>query len=414
MKGIVVVIFSIVIIGALLLGGCAAPTPAPTPTPAPSPAPAPAPAPLPPIKIGHIRSLTGPTAITNAAMVRGFDVAMDLAKYQAGGRKIEVILEDDAGKAELAVDKARKLIEQDKVAAIVGPTLAGLQMGISTYMNGVGIPNIHSNSSPYGIVAQKHKWTIQAGGTQQQVPSVNGKYAVEKRNIKKISVVGEDTAAGRQYVGAFLEGFKRAGGEIIQEQWVPQGSADYAPYFTAVKPAEACIAWTSGNDSVKFLNQYFEYGMWDKMPLIPAFQGAILEGFILAQLQPKAAEACLGITVAADYTPLFENPGNKKFVEAYKAKHNVNPDTAISNAYNAGLVLLAGLEATKGDTTPQKLMDAMLALNFDGARGGNIRFDKEKKSAFLDVGIMKLQKLDKEYLLSLPIFVYKDVPPEGL
>ncbi len=426
MKKWFLISFVIVLTVLAILGGCTAPSPsttaptsaapttaAPKTTAPASTAPTTAPSAGGTIKIGHIRSMTGPTAITNKAMVQGFDLAMELANYQAAGKKIEVLLEDDGGIANQSVDKARTLVEKDKVAAIVGPTLAGLQIAVATYMNQVGIPNLNSNTSPYAIIAQKLNWTILCGGTPVQITSVSGKYAFEERKIKKISVIGEDTAAGHDYVGGFEAGYKKAGGEIIQEQWVPQGSPDYAPYFTAVKPADACVAWTSGNDSVKFLNQYYEFGMWNKMPLIPAFQGAIVESFILAQMQPKAADACVGMTTGAQYTPLFEYPANKKFVNAFKAKYNANPDLASATAYNAGLVLLAGLEATKGDTTPQKLMDAMLALNFESVTG-TLQFDKQKKAPLLDVGILKLQKVDNAYVFSTPIMTYKAVPPEGL
>ena len=366
-----------------------------------------------PIKIGHLRSLTGPIAITNDAMVKGFNLAMELANYQVAGRKVEIILEDDGAKAEVAIDKARKLVEKDKVDMIVGPTTGGLQMGISTYMNRIGIPNIHSNSSPYGIIAQKHKWTIQVGGTTQQIPSCGGRYAYEKLGIKKAIVIGEDSAAGHNYIGAFLGGYKKAGGELIQEQWTPLGCSDYAPYFAAAKPADGCIVWTSGRDSINILNQYYAFGMWDKMPMFPAYQGAIIESFILARLQPKAAEALVGLVCPIQYSPHFDNETNKKFIEAYQKKYNMPPDNAESTAFNAALVILAALEATGGDTTPQKLMDAMLATTITTTEGP-VRFDKNKKSPIMNVSISKLEKGGKGLEFSAPIFVYKDVPPEGL
>ncbi len=131
--------------------------------------------------------------------MKGFELAMDLAHYEIAGRKVEVIVEDDGAKAEVSVDKARKLIEKDKVDMIVGPTMGGLQMAVSTYMNKVGIPNIHTNPSPYGIIAQKHQWTIQVGGASAQIPSCGGRYAVENLGVKRAIVIGEDTAPGRDY-----------------------------------------------------------------------------------------------------------------------------------------------------------------------------------------------------------------------
>jgi len=367
----------------------------------------------PPIKIGHIRSLTGPVAITNDMMVKGFDLAMALSNYEIAGRKVEIIVEDDGAKAEVSIDKARKLIEKDKVDMIVGPTMGGLQMAVSTYMNKVGIPNIHTNPSPYGVIAQKHQWTIQIGGASPQIPSCGGRYAFEHLGIKRAIVIGEDSAPGHDYVGAFLAGFKKAGGAVIQEQWTPLGCSDYAPYFAAARPTDACIVWTSGGDSIKFLNQYHEFGMGDKMRLLPAYQGAIIESFILAQLQPKAAQALIGLVSSIQYSPLFDNEVNKKFVEAYKNKYNRPPDNAESSAYCAALVIKAALEATGGDTRPQKLMDAMLATKITTTEGP-VRFEKEKKSAIKNVAISKVEKIGNEYVFSAPIFIYKDVPPEGL
>jgi branched-chain amino acid transport system substrate-binding protein len=286
---------------------------------------------------------------------------------------------------------------------------------VATFMSKAAapVPNVNTNTSPYGIVAQKLAWTIQVGGTNMQVPSCSGKYAFEKLGLKKLTLIGEDSGAGRDYVGNFVNAFKKAGGEIVQEQWVPQNTADYAPYFAAAKLSDGVVAWTSGNDSVKFLNQYYDFGMWDKMPLVPSYQGAIIEGFIMAQLSPKAAEACLGMTTAMNYTPMLDNPANKKFVEAYKAKYKETPDTAISSAYNAVLVILDALKATNGDTTPQKLMDAMLASSVPLV-DGPAKFDKVKKTAIKDISVSKLQKIEKEFLFSAPIFTFKDVPPEGL
>jgi branched-chain amino acid transport system substrate-binding protein len=408
-KRLIVCVLSVLLV-VLVLGGCAAP--APTPTPTPSPTPSPTPTPKPPIKIGHIRSITGPTAITNAAMIKGFDLAMEMCNYEIAGRKVEVILEDDAIKSELAVDKARKLVEKDKVDMIVGPTLSGLQLAVATYCNEAGMVNIDSNVAPNAIFQKKLKWTIQAGGSNLQVPSVGGRYAYEKRGIKKVVVIGEDTAAGHDYVGAFLIGFKNAGGEVIQEQWTPQGCPDYAPYLTAAKTADACIAWTSGNDSVKFLNQYYDYGLWGKMPLIPAYNGAIIETFILVQMKPEAAAAVLGLTSSVTYSSKVDNEVNNKFVAAYQKKYNSTPDSAESSAYNAVLLIQAALEANGGDTTPRKFMDAMLAST-PFFVNGKVRYDKEAQSAIMDVNVCKIEKFGNIYGFGAPIFTYKDVPPQG-
>ena len=203
-KSLSFILILTVVFTSLLIGGCqttpttpAAKTPAATQPTTPPPA-------LPPIKIGHLRPLTGHQAQTGERMVRGFAFALEQAGFEVAGRKIEVIVEDDGSKPETAVDKARKLVENDKVAMIVGPTAGGSQMAVSAYLDKVGIPMLTTNPSPPGIIMQKHKWTILTAGPYTLISSSMGRYAYEQMNVKKVDIMTADWAGGHGFLDAYM------------------------------------------------------------------------------------------------------------------------------------------------------------------------------------------------------------------
>jgi len=227
-------------------------------------------------------------------MVKAAQLAFEEAGYLVAGKKIEIIVEDDASKAEVAIDKARKLVEQDKVALIIGPTSGGNQMAVSSYMAKVGVINIHTNPSPVGVFMQKHPWTIQAGGAEPQLPTSMGRYAYEQLGYKKVTIITADWAPGHGFLDAFMKTFKKLGGEVVQEQYPAYGSADFGSYLAAMKDADACVSWFEGAMATNFLSQYEEFGLGKKMPLIGAFHGTFIAPTAVKNLPAKAAESMIG------------------------------------------------------------------------------------------------------------------------
>ena len=129
MKKLFLISFVIILVGALVLGGCTQPAPSPEPSPTPSPTPTPAPAE--PIKIGCLAPLTGPFAMWGKWFTQAFDLALEEANYEFGGRPIEWLLEDEGGAdVGMALDKAKKLVEADKIDIMIGPFYGGSHFSV--------------------------------------------------------------------------------------------------------------------------------------------------------------------------------------------------------------------------------------------------------------------------------------------
>lgn len=148
------------------------------------------------------------------------------------------------------------------------------------------------------------------------------------------------------------------------------------------------------------------------MPLIAAFFGSFFEPYILAALPPEAGGATIGEKCATDYYTDLDTAANKKFVADMKAKFGNLPEEADAGAYMGAQVALKALEATGGDTTPEKLRQAILALDFESPEG-RIRFDSQSRFPIRDAYIVKIDKVGGQFTW-VPVYTYKDIPPSGL
>lgn len=376
-----------------------------------APAPGSSPTPTGPIKIGHLRPLTGHMAIVGKRMIAGGNFAFEEAGYKVAGRKIEVIIADSGADPAKAIDSAKKLVEHEKVSMIIGPTVGGTQMAVSAYMSKAGVPLILTNPAPAGVIFAKHQWTFLSGGTEPQVSSPMGIYAYEGLGYRKISVITGDWAPGHGFLNSFMGSFKSKGGEIIQEQYPPFNCPDFASYLVNLKDADAVVAWFDGTTAIRFLNQFHELRIRDRMPLIAAFNGPIFSPFLLRRLPQSAAKAVVGEYCPTPYTPLLETDINKRFLKAWGAKME-DPEDSYTSPYEGVLLALAALKATGGDTSPEKLREAILAVDIEGPQGP-VRFDPKTRCAIKTIYITKVAKRGEAYVW-VPVKTYTDVPPLGL
>ncbi len=384
-----------------LMTACAKSAPAPAPVPAPAPAP-----PQTPIKIGVLVPLTGPVSVTGKMLVDGVKLGFEEAGYEVAGRKIELIIEDEGGIPEMAIDKARKLVEHDNVSMIIGPLIT--KLAVAPYMAKVMVPNFVIGPSPWE--ATKYDWTFSTSGTESEYAYTMGRYAYEEMGLRTINTITIETF-GHSFLDAFIEAFEKSGGQVVSEQYTPFPCPDFSPYLTVMKDADAVVAWFHGSDSIAFLTQYHEFGIRQRMPLVAAFHGAFFHDFILDALPPEAAEAVIGERVPTDYTNLLETDLNKRFVAAFEKKYDYTPGEGEAMSYGSVQAALETLKATGGDTTPEKLRQAILALDFEDP-GGHIRIDPATGMAIRDVYIVEIRKIEGKYVW-VPVYTYEDVPPRG-
>jgi branched-chain amino acid transport system substrate-binding protein len=392
-------ILSVLIIVIMVLSACA-PAPTAAPTAAPTEPPAAAEPAQGPIKIGALLDFTGPVADLGPKFQAGIELALEEVGYKVGGRDIELIVEDSATSVDVAVEKFKKLADKDQVHIVIGPLMGDAHLAISPLAKEKGVLITSLINGMYQVVKDQTYLIYPTTVDAQTYPF--GEYVFQKLGYKTAVVVAADYAGKRGYAAGFIEGFKSAGGEIVQEIYTPLGTADYSPFISQIQPADVVMYALEGPGPVsRFIYQYRQAG--NEGPMVTITQDGDYTPEALAELKDVA----LGIQGEASYTWKLDNPENKKFVEGIKAKTGNVPSSSEQNAYTLTKVILAGLEKTGGDDTFAKLWSAVTSLEMN-TPAGSLRFTPEGV-AITPMYVTQAEKVGEGFEISAPLFTVDEV-----
>ncbi len=331
-----------------------------------------APAKKPPLKIGVPLPFSGVYTALGNHIVQGMQLYFAQNGNKIQGRSVVIIKEDDQSKPDVGLQKVRKMVESDKVDLLAGIVASPVAYAVRDYVTAKKVPLIIANATGYDLTRGKGSPYIFRSGASAsgQYEAMMAPYAYRTMHMKKVVVIAPDYAAGHEKIGEFITAFKKEGGQIIQEIWPKLGTNDFGPYLSQIKPSDGVFAFFAGSDAIAFVKQYKEFGLKDKYRLMSSGD-MVGESFLKAQ-----GDAALGIISALHYSPVLNNPVNKKFVAAYKAKYGEVPDSFAEQGYVAAQVIAEALKVTKGDTKDKaKLLKAIQNVKFDAPQG-SFKFSK--------------------------------------
>ncbi len=221
------------------------------------------------LRIGFLAPTTGIFAAVGKDMVDGFQMYLDQVKGNFSGAQIKFIVEDEQGKPDVAVTKAKKLILQDKVHMIVGGLLASTGYAlapVSTSEKTLYISPVAAADDLTQRDLAKYPYFVRTGWTSSQPSHPFGHWACDQ-GYKKIVTFGADYAFGYEVIGGFQKAFEDCGGKVIQKIWPPIGTKDFGPYIPTIKQdADAIFTLMVGPMSLQFPKQLAAAG--NKKPVI--------------------------------------------------------------------------------------------------------------------------------------------------
>ncbi len=315
----------------------------------------------PTIKIGLLLDLTGPIGPGGLDMQKGFTLGLEKLGDTVAGKKIEFIVEDDASDAGISVDKARKLVESDKVALIIGPINGGGQVAVGQYLERVHVPQIEAMMIPREAA---RRWSFGTVGLQVMVAYGPGIYAHDGLGYKTAVALAADFVPGHDFIEGFKMGFEGRGGKVIQETYYPEGTTNVVPFLTALKQADVLMYWGTPGDCFAMFPQYKELNM--KMPILMPEDGGVMASPGMLKNLGKAAA---GTVFGTAYLYNANIPGNEEFVEAYQKKYNELPGVMSGVGYANLQLVWAALKADGGNTKPDALYKALKEVSVDTVRG---------------------------------------------
>ena len=302
----------------------------------------------------------------------GLSLVFEQAGGTVAGRRVELIKEDDEVNPQVGLRKAKKLIESDGVDFLVGPVSSGVLAAIRDTVHQARQILIVANAGNDEISRDRcSRYILRASFSNWQPNAPMGSW-VAAHVAKEAYLVAPKYAAGFDMMRAFKETFVAAGGKVVGEDYTPfPVNEDFAPFLTKINQAapKAVYAFFSGSQAVRFVRQYDEFGLRARSRLCGA--GFLTESDVL----PAQGQSALGIITGHFYSTLLDNPANKAFVRAFRAKYARTPDGFAVQGYDSAQVIAHGLTATGGDTRDKaRLLEALRGVEFDSPRG-RFRFD---------------------------------------
>jgi branched-chain amino acid transport system substrate-binding protein len=343
------------------------------------------------VKVGVILPMTGPFASTGRQVEAGIKAYMALNGDTAGGKKIELVLRDDASTADQTRRIAQELVVNDGVKMLVGFGLTPLAMSVAPVLNQAKIPAIITSATTSAIMKQSDYYArTSMAGPQSAVPVAT--WAVQN-GLKRVVTLVTDYGPGHDIEKGFTDQFKKDGGEIVEAVRVPLQNPDFAPFLQRVldaKPDAIFVFVPSGVGSL-FMKQFADRGLAEAgIKLIAT--GDVTDDDLLN----KIGQPALGVITGHFYSANHDSPENKAFVaEVKKANDGMRPNFMSVGGYDAMALAYKALEKTGGDTDGTKLIEAMKGMEWVSPRGP-IMIDPATRDIVQDIYIREVKEVDGE------------------
>jgi branched-chain amino acid transport system substrate-binding protein len=314
------------------------------------------------VTVGLVAPLSGPQALVGQDQVDGFQLAVEQLGGKLGGQPLTLLKEDDQLKPEVGQQIVRKLIDKDKVDAIVGLSFSNVLMGSLPRLADASVAALATNAGPSTIAGAQCKANVFSLAWQNDgAAEAMGKFA-QDRGLKRVYLMAPNYQAGKDMLAGFKRFYK---GQVVDEVYTQVNQPDYSAEIAQLQAArpDAVFVFYPGGMGINFVKQMSQAGLMGKLPLYSVFT---VDGTTL----PSLREAAAGTISGAMYDAALDTPENKRFVAAFEAKYKRTPSLYAATGYDAANLLDAAVrKAGTGDA--KKLVAAVKAAGgeFKSVRG---------------------------------------------
>jgi branched-chain amino acid transport system substrate-binding protein len=342
-----------------------------------------------PFRIGLILPMTGPFQSTG----KQIDDAVKLYMAQHGdtvaGRKIEVVLRDDAGVPDTTRRVAQELVVRDHVNLLAGFGLTPLALAAAPIATQAKVPELVMAAATSSIM-DASPFIVRTAQVVPQVAEPLGEWAA-KNGIHKVVTLVSDYGPGIDAETWFVKGFTKAGGQVLDSLRVPLANPDFAPFLQRVHDAapDAVFVFTPSGVGAVFVRQFIERGL-DKSGIKLIATGDVTDDDILNGM----GDVVQGVVTAGPYSAAHPSDTNTQFVAAFeKANDGQRPNFMAVFGYDGMHAVYAALEKTKGAADGAMLVDAMKGLSWESPRGP-ILIDPNTRDIVQNIYIRTVAKQD--------------------
>jgi branched-chain amino acid transport system substrate-binding protein len=344
-----------------------------------------------PIKIGLVLPMTGPFAAYGKQIEHGVKLYLATKGDTFGGRKVELIVKDDAPGTAGDVSKrlAQELVIKDKVDILAGFGLTPSAFAVAPVATEAKKPMVVMNAAT-SAVTTKSNYLVRTSMTLPQITAPIATWA-SKNGIKKVFTLVADYGPGHDAEGQFKKTFTAAGGEIVGEVRAPVKNPDFAPFLQKIKdtkPDAVFIFLPPGAETIAFMKGFTERGLTAAgIKLIAT--GDLPDEDILEAI----GDAALGLITSFHYSEAHKSPENKAYTEAYyKAYPKDRPNFMSMGGYDGMHLIAEVLKKTGGNADAEKFIEAAKGMKWTSPRGP-ISIDPVTRDIVQTIYIRKVERV---------------------
>ncbi|HEY8581271.1 MAG TPA: ABC transporter substrate-binding protein [Beijerinckiaceae bacterium] len=355
------------------------------------------------VKVGLIATLTGPQAASGRQKVAGARLYMAQHGDTVAGKKIELVVKDDTGVADITRRHATELIVNEKAIAIAGFSLTPLALAVAPVITQAKVPAVIMTAGT-SVITERSPYFVRVSFTlpQQTVPIAEW---VAKNGAKTAVSLVSDYGPGIDAQDAFKMRFEERGGKVLEQLKAPLANPEFSAFLQRAKDLkpDALFLFVPAPTAGALMKQVIDRGLTEANIKVVG-TGDITDDDQLNGI----GDSVLGLTTSHFYSAAHDSPLNKKFVEEFKKANNgMRPNFIGVGGYDGMHAIYEALKKTNGDTDGTKLVDAMKGATWESPRG-MMTIDPATRDVVQDVYIRKVEKKDGE-LYNIEFDVVKQV-----
>ena len=359
-------------------------------------------------KIGLILPMTGPFASTGKQIEAAARLYMAQNGDTVGGKKVELIVKDDAGTPDTTKRIAQELVVNDKVNVLAGFGLTPLALATAPIATQSKTPLVVMAAATSSITLAS-EYIVRTSFTLPQASVSMADWAA-KNGLKKVVTLVSDYGPGIDAEKFFKDRLLFNGGQVPESLRVPLRNPDFAPFLQKVRDIkpDAVFAFVPSGAGAALMKQFAERGL-DKAGIKLIGTGDVTDDDILNEM----GEVAVGVVTTHHYSAAHPSALNKKFVEAFtKANKGLRPNFMAVGGYDGMRVIYEAAKATKGGSQGgDALLAAMKGQIFESPRGPMF-IDAQTRDVVHNMYIRKVEKKDGQ-LYNIEFDTIKDVKDPG-
>jgi branched-chain amino acid transport system substrate-binding protein len=317
-----------------------------------------------PLKIGMITTLSGPAGYLGQDIRDGFQLAIDQNQGKLGGKAVELVVEDDALKPGNAKQIADRMLTEQGIKIFTGMVFANVAFAaVPDILDNDGI-YVSANTASATFAGKDCHPNYFVSSWQDDSQGESAGALAQSLGYKKAFLIAPNYQAGKETMVAFKRFYK---GEVVGETYTGLDQTDFAAEMAQIRAAKPDVVYEfePGGLGIAFMRQYQQAGLLKEIPMV--VHPASLDHVIVQAVGDAAA----GVKVTSHWNDDLDNPVNKAFVEAWRAKFGDRPITYYAaQGYDAALLIGTGLEkSASGPEDSAAFRQSLLAAEIPSVRG---------------------------------------------